>query len=251
MTQTFPDGVRDEAQVAPHRWALSFWARAFRRLGRPWLIKRHARKFCNPLRVEGMQHFSEVRGPVLIVANHTSHVDSLIVLGVLPPQLYNRVAITAAADRFYTSTLKSAWFSLRYNAYPITRGGGSRALAYSEWLLRKGWSLLIFPEGKRSRTGELLPFHPGPAILALRQGLPVLPLYIAGAADILRAGDRWAQPGPVAVYVGAQLTLDPAIGVAEATKQIEEAVRSLAPERAFAWPRRTGDVEPVFGRAVA
>jgi 1-acyl-sn-glycerol-3-phosphate acyltransferase len=171
-----------------------------------------------------------VRNAVLIVANHTSHVDSLIVLGVLPAELSNRVAITAAADRFYTSTLKSAWFSLRYNAYPIARGGGSQALAYSEALLQKGWTLLIFPEGKRSRSGEILPFHPGPGILALRQGVPLLPLYIAGATDILRAGNRRAQPAPVSVHVGAPLVFDPAWSVTEATKAIEEVVRRLAPE---------------------
>ena len=227
VTRVLRQGGRISAE--PHRWPLGLWAQAFRRVGRPWLIGRHARRLCQPLTVEGAEQFAEVRGPALIVANHTSHVDTLIVLSVLPRILHSRVAIAAAADRFYTSALKGAWFSLRYNAYPITRGGGSRALAHSEWLLQHGWSLLIFPEGKRSRTGELLPFHPGPAILALRHGVPVLPLYIAGAAEMLRPGYRWAQPSPVAVHVGAPLMLDPAVGVAEATEAIQEAVRALRP----------------------
>jgi 1-acyl-sn-glycerol-3-phosphate acyltransferase len=175
-----------------------------------------------------------VRSPALIVANHASHFDTMIVLGVLPRRLCDRVAIAAAADRFYTSTVKGAWFTLRYNAYPIARGGGSRALAHSDWLLQHGWSLLIFPEGTRSRTGDLLPFHPGPAILALREEVPVLPLYIAGAADILRPGIRWAQPAPVTVHVGAPLVLDPASGVRGATQAMEEAVRALVPGPAYA-----------------
>src|SRR3990170_5949630 len=217
------------AEAKPHRWALNPWARGFRRLARPWLVDRHAQRFCRPLTVEGAANIPEVNAPALVIANHTSHFDTMIVLSVLPEHLYSRVAVTAAADRFYTRQLSAAWHSLRYNAYPITRGGGRAALAYSEWLLQEGWSLLIFPEGRRSRTGELLPFHPGPAVLALRHGVPVLPLYIAGAAEMLRPGYRWAQPAPVAVHVGAPLMLDPAAGVAEATEAIQEAVRALRP----------------------
>ncbi len=190
---------RQAVEAEPHRWALSFWGRSFRRLGRRWVVTRHVRRFCRPLELTGLERLSGLSTPALIIANHTSHFDTAIVLSLLPSRLYSRTAVAAAADRFYTQRLKGAWFSLRYNAFPIARGGGLSALAYSKSLLQADWSLLIFPEGTRSKTGELLPFHPGPAILALRQRVPILPIYIHGASNILRPGTRWSQPAPVPV----------------------------------------------------
>lgn len=220
--------------VAPHRWALSFWARGYRRLARPWVVTRHVRRFCRPFNVDGAEHLESFPAPGLIVANHTSHFDTAIVLSLLPGRLYDRTAVVAAADRFYRSRIKGAWFSLRYNAFPIARGGGSGALAYSEWLLQNAWSLLIFPEGTRSRTGELLRFHPGPAILALRQHVPVLPMHIEGAGNILRPGTPLSQPAAVHVRVGPPLSFEEGLDAGEATQAIQDAVRELAPARAIA-----------------
>lgn len=222
------DQAEPHAQTEPHRWALALWARAFRRAARPVVIDRHVRRFCSPLDLAGLEHFGELRPPAIVIANHTSHWDTLLVLSVLPAFLYGRVAVAAAADRFYRERLKGAWFSLRYNAYPIARGGGKAALDYSEQLLRSGWSVLIFPEGTRSRTGDLLPFHPGPAILALRQHVPVLPIHIQGAADLLPPGTRWSRPAAVRVAVGSPLCFDGAEGVGDATARMEDAMRSLA-----------------------
>jgi 1-acyl-sn-glycerol-3-phosphate acyltransferase len=212
----------------PHRWALRAPARAFRRLGRWVFLTRHVRRFCRPLTIEGLENFERLRTPALIIANHTSHFDTAIALGILPGRLYSRTAVVAAADRFYTQRLKAAWYSLRYNAFPITRGGGRTALAYSEWLLQNGWSLLIFPEGTRSKTGDLLPFHPGPAILALGQRVPILPIYIEGASNILPPKTRRSRPSAVKVRIGEPLDFAPGTNIIDATRQMEEAVRALA-----------------------
>lgn len=229
-------GAKQEPKLAveakPHRWALSWPARMFRRLGRRRFVTRHVEQFCQPFEVEGWEHLAGFRGPALIIANHTSHFDSVIALSVLPTQLYDRTAIVAAADRFFTNWLKGAWHSLRYNAFPITRGGGRAALAYSQWLLKHGWSLLIFPEGRRSRTGELLPFHHGPAIMALSERVPVLPIHIEGAIDILPAGERQSRPARVHVRIGEPLWLGEGTPVAEATALMEQAVRRLAADQA-------------------
>jgi 1-acyl-sn-glycerol-3-phosphate acyltransferase len=96
---------------------------------------------CSPLVIEGLENFDRVREPCLIVPNHTSHFDTIIVLSVLPGRVYERTAVAAAADRFYRRRLQGLWFSLLYNTFPITRGGGRGALEYSTRLLREGWSL--------------------------------------------------------------------------------------------------------------
>lgn len=217
-----------QREVKPHRWALSLWARGFRRLARPWTVTGHVRRFCRPFTVEGRENLSGIENPLLIVANHTSHFDTVIVLSLLPDRIYDRTAVVAAADRMYRERIKGALHSLRYNAFPITRGGGREALAYSQWLLHHGWSLLIFPEGKRSRTGELLPFHGGPAILATYQNVPVLPIYIGGASDILPPGTNRSQPAPVEARIGPLLRFAEGTPVGEAKHAMEEAVRALA-----------------------
>jgi len=225
-------GKKQEAKLAveakPHRWALSWPARMYRRLNRTRNVTRHIEQYCQPFEVEGREHLAGFRGPALIIANHTSHFDSVIALSVLPEQLFDRTAIVAAADRFYTNWLKGARQSLRYNAFPITRGGGKAALAYSQWLLKNGWSLLIFPEGRRSRTGEQLAFHPGPAIMALSCQVPVVPIHIQGAIDILPAGERQSRPAAVRARIGEPIRLGEGTSVSEATALMEEAVRRLA-----------------------
>lgn len=225
-----PASARDRAtiEVEPHRWALSLPARSFRRLARPFTVTRHVKRFCRPLTVEGQDTLRQLDSPLLIIANHTSHFDTVIVLHLLPNKIYDRTAVVAAADRMYRERIKGMWHSLRYNAFPISRGGGRKALAYSQWLLTHNWSLLIFPEGRRSRTGELLPFHGGPAILALSQNVPVLPIYIEGAHRILPPGERYSRPAPVHVRIGQPLRFPEGTQIGEAKSMMEDAVRGLA-----------------------
>jgi 1-acyl-sn-glycerol-3-phosphate acyltransferase len=215
-------------EVEPHRWALSWWARLYRRLGKRWLVTNHIRNFCQPLTIEGEENLHDVSGPMLVIANHTSHFDTAIVLSALPQRVHDRTAVVAAADRMYRSRFKGMWNSLRYNSYPITRGGGRQALAYSQWLLHHGWSLVIFPEGKRSRTGELMPHHGGPAILAITQKVPVLPMYIHGAIDILPPGTRRSRPAPVHLKIGPLIHVPEGTNIADAKHMMEEAIRELS-----------------------
>jgi 1-acyl-sn-glycerol-3-phosphate acyltransferase len=199
---------------------------------RRWDVDKHVKAFCRPITVEGRENLDGVRGPLLVIANHTSHFDTVIVLHVLPGRIWNRLAIVAAADRMYRERVKGMLHSLRYNAFPITRGGGREALAYSQWLTRSGWSLLIFPEGKRSRTGELLPFRGGPAILALGQNIPVLPIYIKGASDILPPGQPKSKPAPVRVSIGRPFSFPEGTTIPEAKQAMEDAIRALMPAEA-------------------
>jgi 1-acyl-sn-glycerol-3-phosphate acyltransferase len=154
------------------------------------------------------------------------------VLNALPRKVWERTAIVAAADRMYRERVKGMLHSLRYNAFPITRGGGREALAYSQWLLHHHWSLLIFPEGKRSRTGELLPFRGGPAILALGQHVPILPMHIRGANNILPAGEQHSRPAAVHVSIGAPFAFLDGTTIPEAKQRMADEVRALIPPSA-------------------
>jgi long-chain acyl-CoA synthetase len=213
--------------VKPHKWALSWWARLYRRTAKRWDIDKHVKAFCRPLTVEGTENLDGVKGPLLVIANHSSHFDTVIVLNTIPDRIRDRTAVVAAADRMYRDKRKGMLHSLRYNAFPITRGGGREALTYSQWLTSHGWSLLIFPEGKRSRTGELMPFKGGTAILALGQNIPVLPIYIKGASDILPPGSPVSKPAPVLVRIGKPFSFAPGTTIPEAKTAMENSIREL------------------------
>jgi 1-acyl-sn-glycerol-3-phosphate acyltransferase len=220
----------DLVEVAPHKWALSWWARLYRRIARRWDVDKHVKAYCRPLTIEGHENLDGVKGPLLIIANHTSHFDTVIVLYTITNRIRDKTAVVAAADRMYRERIKGMLHSLRYNAFPITRGGGREALSYSQWLTSRGWSLLIFPEGKRSRTGELMPFKGGTAILALGQNIPVLPIYIQGASDILPPGSPVSKPAPVLVRVGKPFEFPEGTTIPEAKTAMEAAIRDLMPE---------------------
>ena len=215
--------------VAPPRWALSPWARFLRRPAHWWFVGRQVRRFCSPLKLDGMENLADVKTPAIFVANHTSHFDAYLVSSVLPPRLRYRAAMAAAADRWYArKKLRAAWFSLLVNIYPIQRGGGRAALTYSEWLLERGWSLIIFPEGTRAKRGHMEAFKYGVAILALGQRVPVVPIHLAGTAGILPPGERWVRRAPVSVRIGAPLTFEPDTPLQEAVVRLEEVVRMTA-----------------------
>jgi 1-acyl-sn-glycerol-3-phosphate acyltransferase len=212
----------------PHRWQTQLWARAARRAGRYWVMTRHMRRLCQPMVVEGLEKLDGVSGPVLIIANHTSHIDTPTLVSALPSALRERAAVAAAADRFYRVSQRSWWFSLFWNTYPIARGGGMKALDYSKWLLEHGWSIVIFPEGGRFKAGAVQRFHHGPAILAMQANVPVVPAYLEGLHLLMPKGTRTAQPGPALVRFGAPISLDDVASVPEGTERLRAAVLELA-----------------------
>src|SRR5438067_613888 len=160
-------------RLAPVRWARAVLQRlvlvpALRLLVRPW-------------RVVGRGRLASISGPLLIVANHTSHLDSLAVLAALPAALRDRTAVAAAADYFFRSQPLASLAPLLLGAFPFHREGAvSTSLAHCADLTRDGYSILIFPEGTRSPSGAFQPFKPGIGLLARELRLTALPVYLHG-----------------------------------------------------------------------
>jgi 1-acyl-sn-glycerol-3-phosphate acyltransferase len=213
----------------PDTWQTSLPARIARRAGRHWVMSRHIGEFCQPLDIEGLEALRGAAPPALVIANHTSHFDTIVVLSALPERIRSRTAVAAAADRFYRLSRRGWWYSLFYNTFPIDRhGGGSATLAYPLSLLRGGWCVLLYPEGTRSTNGEIAPFHHGVTLMAQQAGVPVIPVYTEGLRAIMPKGQRSPTPGPVRVRVGAPVSLDGVGSVPEGTARLEDAMRSLA-----------------------
>jgi 1-acyl-sn-glycerol-3-phosphate acyltransferase len=145
-------------------------------------------------RATGRGNLSALKGPVILVANHASHLDTPVILSALPRKLRKRTAVAAAADYFYRNRLVASCVSLIFNTVPIERKGGggvSKDGSHLDHLLDDGWNLLLYPEGTRSRNGAPGRVRRGAAVLASTHNLSIVPIRVTGTAEAMPPGRLW------------------------------------------------------------
>jgi 1-acyl-sn-glycerol-3-phosphate acyltransferase len=145
-------------------------------------------------RIVGRENLSGLSGPVLFVANHSSHMDTPVILRALPPPWRRRTAVAAAADYFYRVPWVARAVSLAFNTVPVQRKGegvGPDAASQLFRLIDEGWSLLVFAEGTRSRDGAIGRLHSGAAVLAAEHDLAIVPVYVSGTHVVMPPGRKW------------------------------------------------------------
>lgn len=221
--------------VGPHRWQVLWPARALRSAARPWVWGRWARRYFKPLVVDGRERVAKLRGPAIFVGNHASHFDQFAFIAAVPRRYRSNLYWGSAADRWYLKgrreiTKQGWWRSLVFGSFPIHRGGGSATLDHAKWLLERGGSIGIFPEGTRTTTGRLGKFKPGAAILALEKNVPIVPIYMHGLREILAKDSKEMRPGPVHVLVGEPLRFAAGTDVGTATRAMRDAMDGLREE---------------------
>jgi len=222
-------------------WNRTWPACALRRISLPTWILPLARVFAW-IRVEGLEHLEGIHGPVIFAANHQSHIDTPAILWALPARWRYRVAVAMAKEFFtahffprdypftarLTNGLNYYLASLFFNAFPLPQreAGARETLRYIGDLASEGWSVLIFPEGKRTMSGEINAFRPGIGMIGSRLGLPVVPVRLEGLDRVLHQKARMATPGRARVIFGPPLSLR-GDDYAALAQQVEEAVRRL------------------------
>jgi 1-acyl-sn-glycerol-3-phosphate acyltransferase len=145
-------------------------------------------------RATGREKLDGVKGPVILVANHASHMDTPVILSALPRRLRKRTVVAAAADYFYKNRFVASAVSLVFNTVPIDRHGGggvSKNGSHLDKLLDQGWSVLLYPEGTRSRGGMPGPLRRGAAVLAAAHHLTIVPIRVTGTAQAMPPGRLW------------------------------------------------------------
>lgn len=151
--------------------------------------------------VTGAEHVDPNRAAVYAV-NHTSNVEPPILFAALS-DLFPRLRILYKAELRRLPVLTRAWDLAGF--VPLERGNREQSLPAirgAAQALREGNSFLIFPEGTRSRTGELLPFKKGGFMMALQAQAPIVPVAIQGARAAMRKGSPWIQPVTVRIAFG-------------------------------------------------
>jgi 1-acyl-sn-glycerol-3-phosphate acyltransferase len=187
--------------------------------------------------VRGLDHLENIAGPVVFVANHTSHLDTPLIIGSLPRRLSSRLAVGAAADYFFDARWRAAATALVFNAFPVERHRSRRLRSLAPFLLAKGWSLLLFPEGTRSEDGWMSPLRLGAAHLCVTNQVPIVPVVLRGTYAAMPRGRNWPMPGRPRVVVRYGPALYPGAdeGARGFNLRVGESIARLWAEEELGW----------------
>lgn len=150
-------------------------------------------------RTVGRDVFGQLTPPVVFVANHSSHLDTPTILRAIPRKWRNRTAVAAAADYFYKKRWKANGVALLFNTVPLGRKGGglaNGATDHVDRLIGQRWNLLMFPEGTRSRDGQIGKVRSGAAVIAAHHDIDIVPIYVSGTHDAMPPGRNWPKRRP-------------------------------------------------------
>ncbi|AFS53676.1 lysophospholipid acyltransferase family protein [Leptospirillum ferriphilum] len=171
------------------------------------------------LKVDGLENLP-AEGGTIVAVNHQSHLDVPLMGLALP-----REARFPGKAELFTSSFFLRTFLLNLGGFPIVRGEGDRkAISLSESILQRGDVLVLFPEGTRTRTGDIGAFHRGLGVLSIRTGSPIVPAAIRGSGDSLGVGKIWPRPGKISIRFAKPL-IPPSLDLSP--KDLKEASQSL------------------------
>jgi long-chain acyl-CoA synthetase len=194
-------------------------------------------------RVRGRENLRGVEHPAMFICNHVSWVDFGFVLFALTPHLRRNLAVAMEGERVaymrsppagtprVTRLLNQLGYWLMtglFNVFPLpARAGFRESFAFAGDLVDRGFSLAIFPEGMRTRDGQLGPFRTGTGLLVNNLRLPIVPLRIDGLWELKIAGHRRAPWGSVTVTIGKPLRIEPGRDPAQICEELRQIVASL------------------------
>jgi 1-acyl-sn-glycerol-3-phosphate acyltransferase len=177
------------------------------------------------------------KGAFLLAANHMSYWDPMI-LGVV---LSRRIWFIMAADQFQRPIVHT--FSRLMDVLPVEREGSGtllRTIRRSVEFLQSGRAVGIFPEGRRSRTGRLLPPERGLGLISKQARVPVIPVAIVGTREAMPPGVRFPRPHRVTVIVGEPVDFPTPCPTKEKPRLTMEAIAEMM--------RKTGHWDYVYSK---
>jgi 1-acyl-sn-glycerol-3-phosphate acyltransferase len=186
-------------------------------------------RFLVTVTVRGQENVKDIDGAYVVVANHSSHLDTPLIMGGLPRHMVRYLAAGAAADYFFDVWWRRGLTALFFNAFPVQRTRGGIRSVSAKALLQRGVPLLVFPEGTRSKDGQFGPFKPGAAALASSVGVPCIPVALVGVYIAHPRGTNWPKRGrlPVGVIIGEPMRAQKSENPVEFTERIKQEIIRL------------------------
>lgn len=223
-------------------WVLS-WPVRWMRLLAHYLLMRPAILLLGWPRIEGREHLRDVKGPLLVVSNHIGDVDPGFILTALPARFRHRLATATggeALEALRSPAAERGFFRGIYdrvqwvlgvsllNLFPLPREAGfRRSFAYAGEAVDRGYSVLVFPEGRHTTDGKMNPFRSGIGLLAENLAIPVLPMRIDGLFEVKHAGRRFAAPWTIRVRIGSPMQFSRGTDPQEIAERLHAAVGGL------------------------
>lgn len=212
------------------KWPLSWWASFLRRFFQLIFIF-PLLKLWVKLKVEGKEVFGNFNLPVVLMPNHISHLDPVVLLMALPAKIRRKVAFAAAADIWYKKRSPiTSLGELLLNIFPFPRKRDENiklGLDYMGRALDEKCSVIVYPEGKISKTGQLQPLKPGAGLIGVEMDCPVIPIKITGLNNILPPNRIIPKRGLVRVKFGQPLRFSRRDSFLQATQKIQRIIREL------------------------
>ncbi|MFZ0584878.1 MAG: 1-acyl-sn-glycerol-3-phosphate acyltransferase, partial [Candidatus Sulfotelmatobacter sp.] len=194
-------------------------------------------------RIEGRENLRGWSGPMLVVCNHISDVDFAFVQAAMPARLGNRIATATRGEdleALHTPVASRGFFGKIYdrmkwvlgvsllNLFPLPREAGFRqSFAYAGEAVDRGYSVLVFPEGRHTLDGKMNPFRTGIGLLANNLGIPVLPMRIHGLFELKQAGKKFAPPLKIRVHIGHPIKFARGSDPEQVARELQSAVEAL------------------------
>ena len=212
------EGKHEAASPYPYpRWQQR-WPISWLRTALTYLIVLPATRIMGWPRIRGKEHLRNLRGPLVFVCNHVTMTDHALVLFALPARFKTRMAIAQDGELLRewrhpspgTGLFTRLLYLLQYlsvvfffNVFSMPQKSGfRRSFAFAGEMFDRGYSLLIFPEGERTKHGGINPFMPGTGLLISQLDAPVVPIRIDGLWELKQANRHFAWPGQVSVTIG-------------------------------------------------
>lgn len=219
------------------------WPASWVRLAIHYLLLRPAVLLLAWPRIVGRENLLGLDGPVLVVSNHIDDVDVGFVQTALPARFRHRLATATggeALEALHTpppgrGLLGSAYDRVKWilgvsllNLFPLPRESGFReSFAFAGESVDRGYSILVFPEGRHTTDGKMNPFRTGVGLLAKNLAIPVVPVRMDGLFELKQAGKKFATPGKIQVKIGSPLRFAPESAPEWIAAELQKAVENL------------------------
>ena len=216
------------ARRTPRAWAHGPGASTVRGWILVYLLRPIVDHYTSPT-IMGREHLARIQQPVVFAANHSSHIDTPLLLQSLPEEWRRRTAVAAAADYFFRNNLIAWAVSLAFGAVPIERNARiSRGAAEGLTdLVRSDLNVLVYPEGTRSRDGSMGALRSGAARLALERDVPIVPIYLTGTHEAMPPGRWWPRRHHATVVFGEALIPRPGEEPKSLTARLQAAFSAM------------------------